>query len=121
MSYLLFKKRLQQLSDFHQEDPPDAYADSFKEGAEWARKYILKHEIKDFEAKYKQQSEALASVNRKLEIAQKRLKQISEYNWTSSGPSGCDNHCIPHPCGRCFTDLHNEKAVAKKALKEIDK
>jgi len=68
MNYLLFKKRLEQASDFHQEYHPDDYADeSFKEGAEWARKYILEHEIKDFEAKYKQQSEALASVNRKLD------------------------------------------------------
>ncbi len=24
-----------------------------------------------------------------------------DYNWNSTGPDGCDSHCIPHPCGRC--------------------
>lgn len=23
-------------------------------------------------------------------------------NWKSTGPDGCDAHCIPHPCGPCF-------------------
>lgn len=23
------------------------------------------------------------------------------YHWNSTGPSGCDDHCIDHPCGPC--------------------
>lgn len=29
---------------------------------------------------------------------------MSKYNWKGDGtPGGCDNHCIPHPCGPCIT------------------
>ncbi len=44
------------------------------------------------------------------------LSKIYKYHWRGTGPSGCDNHCIPHPCGPCATGLPNPKAVAKKAL-----
>lgn len=26
-----------------------------------------------------------------------------KYNWKSTGPGGCDSHCIEHPCGPCIT------------------
>lgn len=25
----------------------------------------------------------------------------TKYNWVSTGPGGCDSHCIEHPCGPC--------------------
>lgn len=28
------------------------------------------------------------------------------YNWKSTGPGGCDTHCIEHPCGPCITGKH---------------
>ncbi len=27
-----------------------------------------------------------------------------KYNWKSTGPGGCDTHCIEHPCGPCHED-----------------
>lgn len=60
-------------------------------------------------------------LNKNLAIAKKYLNIIENYNWRSNGPSGCDSHCVSHPCGKCFTDLPDEKAIAKKALKEIEK
>ncbi len=31
-------------------------------------------------------------------------QSMSQYNWKGDGtPGGCDNHCIPHPCGPCIT------------------
>lgn len=35
---------------------------------------------------------------------------MSEYNWKSEGPGGCDKHNIEHPCGFCITD-ENKKSV----------
>lgn len=29
------------------------------------------------------------------------MYQWEKYNWVGDGPGGCDNHCIPHPCGKC--------------------
>jgi len=26
---------------------------------------------------------------------------MTQYNWKSTGPGGCDAHCIEHPCGPC--------------------
>lgn len=28
----------------------------------------------------------------------------TKYNWKSTGPGGCDSHCIEHPCGPCAVD-----------------
>lgn len=36
------------------------------------------------------------------------------YNWISTGPGGCDNHCVEHPCGKCATDCHSEEHHAQK-------
>lgn len=30
-----------------------------------------------------------------------KLLKRADYNWNSTGPGGCDSHCIEHPCGRC--------------------
>ena len=43
------------------------------------------------------------------------LEKIIKYNFRGNGPSGCDNHCINHPCGPCM-DLPSEKWIAKKLL-----
>lgn len=32
----------------------------------------------------------------------------TKYNWKGTGPGGCDNHCIPHPCGPCITGKHSK-------------
>jgi len=29
------------------------------------------------------------------------------YKWESTGPGGCDSHCIEHPCGPC--QIHYEQ------------
>ena len=30
-------------------------------------------------------------------------EERKRYNWHSTGPGGCDDHCIEHPCGPCIT------------------
>ncbi len=30
--------------------------------------------------------------------------RLAECNWTSTGPGGCDSHCIEGPCGPCLTE-----------------
>ncbi len=51
-----------------------------------------------------------------------------KYNWTGDGtPGGCDNHCIPSPCGPCITGkgseqswLRSKLAIAIDALKDAE-
>ncbi len=37
------------------------------------------------------------------EFVRLEVKVEDKYNWIGNGPDGCDNHCIPHPCGPCIT------------------
>lgn len=30
------------------------------------------------------------------------------FNWVSTGPGGCDSHCIEHPCGPCMLESRTE-------------
>ena len=38
-----------------------------------------------------------------------------QYNWISTGPGGCDAHCIEHPCGKCILG-ENKKSLPKGAI-----
>lgn len=31
-------------------------------------------------------------------------RNYEDYNWNSTGPDGCDSHCVPHPCGPCAVE-----------------
>lgn len=37
-------------------------------------------------------------------IAKAECREDHKYNWTSTGPGGCDSHCIEHPCGWCHRE-----------------
>lgn len=57
------------------------------------------------------------------------MKKWTDYNWRGDGPSGCDSHCIPHPCGPCmapelrptFYHVLAEYDRIKKVLQELQK
>jgi hypothetical protein len=57
-------------------------------------------------------------VKASLDVALNALEKIERYNFRGDGPSGCDSHCVNHPCGLCL-DLVSEKRVAKEALEFI--
>lgn len=41
-------------------------------------------------------------------------KSYKDYNWTSIGPEGCDDHCIESPCGYCIApELKNKGNIMK--------
>lgn len=42
---------------------------------------------------------------------------MTQYNWTSTGPGGCDAHCIEHPCGKCILGVSQVDAL--KAENEV--
>lgn len=45
---------------------------------------------------------------------------MKKYNWESTGPGGCDSHCIEHPCGPCKTGFSTpEEAQASEDIKSI--
>jgi hypothetical protein len=46
------------------------------------------------------------------------LKNIITFNWSGSGPSGCDNHCIDHPCGLCRFDISSLNGYINKVLRK---
>lgn len=52
--------------------------------------------IRELEAEGLTRSDAQAVVEAEQQTA-------ARYNWTSTGPGGCDAHCIEHPCGPCIT------------------
>ena len=33
----------------------------------------------------------------------------TKYNWTSTGPGGCDAHTIEHPCGKCIANTQTKR------------
>lgn len=33
------------------------------------------------------------------------------YNWASTGPAGCDSHCIEFPCGPCRLESDRPEPV----------
>lgn len=43
---------------------------------------------------------------------------MSKFNWESTGPDGCDDHCIEHPCGPCITGYRSAEAYEKAQEQE---
>lgn len=41
------------------------------------------------------------------------------YNWKSTGPGGCDTHCIEHPCGPCITGYNSETSWERASTKKL--
>ena len=41
-----------------------------------------------------------------------------KYNWKGSGPSGCDSHCVSHPCGVCITGKPNKASYERDLYAE---
>ncbi len=44
----------------------------------------------------------------------KDILKDDKYSWTSTGPGGCDSHCIEHPCGPCHEDLIKSGVIRAK-------
>ena len=95
------------------------WVDGIKHGANWAYEWLITEEhglselIHAVEVNVMLQQKHKAKADKLAEA----LEQITKYNFRGNGPSGCDSHCINHPCGPCM-GLPNEKWVAKQALKE---
>ena len=54
-----------------------------------------------------------------LESLIRDVEDCTEYNWKNDGPSGCDTHCINHPCGPCMTDCFSERQFLRKILTSV--